>query len=55
MKALVHSIPPAGERIRVLIEFLGRVTEIEVERRSLISDKHPGSLIGDLFGGLSSL
>ncbi len=47
--ATVKELLPAKERVRVLIDFLGRMTEIEVPSSTLIASMDSPSLIGALF------
>ncbi len=41
MSAIVKRLLPAKQRVRILLEILGRAAEVEVERTALLSDKHP--------------
>ena len=41
MSAVVKKLLPAKERVQILLEILGKETEVEIERTSLLGDKHP--------------
>lgn len=49
--ATVHTLLPAKERVRILLEFLGEVRAIDVERNALVSTGNPGSLLASVLPG----
>lgn len=49
MTATVSAILPARDRVRVLVEFLGGLTEVEIHGGALIREAHPLSLLDRLF------
>lgn len=49
MTATVSAILPARDRVRVLVEFLGGLTEVEIHGGALIREAHPLRLLDRLF------
>jgi len=46
LAAVVEQVFPARERVRVLLEFLGRQTSVEIESGALVSENAPRKKIG---------